>query len=513
MIVTKTWVCSLNVVVLATVAALTALVKADELSPASFTKSTTSKKIIVNKDDFIAEIHSYDHGLSVVITSKYFQIVSLENGNKVMITKEKEHHIQNAVEDYISSFCAHGMIGFIKRHVMHIFRLTDNRKDIRYNISFPAEYFNVTHFTENYAVNPWSNSLAMKIETIDTKELYVFDFRVINKPTAKRIDYLVNSTNLEANITLRFLLSGQILALQGKRFIDFENIVENKRLRLANFPSDIVTTNYLTDGSIYYVLVRANNTLNLLKYQIKKLKIDLLKFELNDLNEHLIDNKYNGSIRLMKTGLDIVGVMTSTDLTFLNLKNGKWINKPTSLGNSKDEISYDKIFRLSNILQKRTYLKNSKEIKFEFMEIKPGGYEFLHPTCYRLLNFPPIKPFVPCSVKPMILGSLAISSVVVYLVMFSVRYCANLAERQDNFNSTTRYKKALRKAQIEVDQDTNTLKVKIDSRKVSDSMLRPTFLSKLQYPTKSQPMSLNSSIISNISLYEAFDSSDSGKTR
>lgn len=307
----------------------------------------------------------------------------------------------------------------MKKRVMYLFKLTDDKLAVKDkgNLTFPADYFDIDSFSKTYSVNPWNNSMVMKISR---RKVYMFDFRIFQKPSAYYLNHLKNNTNLDATQSLRILKGGSMLALIGKNFVDLQSLVNYKRTKVLYFKNNINDTTYLNDGNTLVILL--NQTFEYLKCDLNHENFTTAHAILPRLKE-LTKKNETKRLKLTRTGTHFIGVLTSSLITYINSKEDRLDDLKFSASKMCQDCEIFKSFQLSNIIQIKKVDPVENQLHFKFFKLKSDDKKYLHPTCtYKLLFYLTKYPFTPCPMKLMLGWSLILSTVLV-LSLIGVLHC------------------------------------------------------------------------------------------
>ena len=372
-------------------------------------------ELSVPKDEFIAQIQSFDHSLFVVVTAREMKIYKLTRGRELVFKGSFLHQIQNAFDEHVHSYCTHGYIAFLKKYTMYFFRLSEEKDSLQYNLSYPNSYFGVKWFSNVIGVSPWNNTVYM--QTGD-REVTMFDFRDVYHATSKRIPI---TDGLQGIRILSVIDKGQGLAIFYTNSLEIVNIAQGqnfKTIKLYRLTDTVVAAEY-NQYSNKLVYIFSNG-------RAGSMRVDRDQdYERNNFNTRIqTDDKLDSSeVQILRTGMGITSliypdIVEYRDLMDSNSSTIDEVKLPADLVSNK--YRYSTSIRLSNMLIAKN--DQSESIKIKFLWMKSKNSRTCHPTC----TFGCEEPFRPCSRFPIIMMSLGLAMLLIFvfiqLFKFVVRY-------------------------------------------------------------------------------------------
>src|SRR3990167_2925178 len=415
------------------------------------------------KDEFIAQIQSFDHSLFVVVTSKEMKIYKLMKGRELVFKGSFLHHIQNAYDEHVFSYCTHGYVAFLKKYTMYFFRLSEEKDSLQYNLTYPNSYFGVRWFSDVIGVSPWNNTVYMQT---GERQVTMFDFRDVYHPTSKAIPI---TEGLEGINILSVIDKGRALAVFYTNSLEIINIAQGesfKTIKLYRLTDSVIRAEY-------------NQYSNRLVYIFSRGRAGTMKveretdYERNNFNTMLGPDKMEDirKIGIIRTGMGITALIYSHIVEYRDLMDSKLtsidkVELPKDL--QEKDYHFSTSIRLSNILVARNDKSESIAIKFLWMK---SSHPFTcHPTC----RFGCQVPFQPCSGFPIIMLSFLIASLSLLIVIYLFRFIVGYLEQRRNRSLSSKdisIGKLFAKNKTVVAKAKDSVVVTIDTRNAPPSIM------------------------------------------
>lgn len=420
-------------------------------------------QLSVPKDEFIAQIQSFDHSLFVVVTAREMKIYKLTRGRELVFKGSFLHRIQNAFDEHVHSYCTHGYIAFMKKYTMYFFRLSEEKDSLQYNLSYPNTYFGVKWFSKVIGVSPWNNTVYM--QTGD-REVTMFDFRDVYHATSKRVPI---TDGLQGIRILSVIDKGQALAIFYTNSLEIVNIAQGqnfKTIKLYRLTDTVMTAEY-NQYSNKLVYIFANGRAGCMNVDRDK-GYDRTNFNTRIQTDDKIDSH---EVQILRTGMGITSLIYPEIVEFRDLmdSNSSTIDEvklPDELASTK--FKYSTSIRLSNMLMAKNDQSESIEIKLLWMKSK--NPRTCHPTC----TFGCDEPFRPCSRFPIILLSLALSALGLVVFIYLFRFIIGYIEVRLSSNLSSKdagIKKLFAKNMSVVAKAKDRVVVTIDTRNATPSIM------------------------------------------
>lgn len=425
--------------------------------------------IHISANEYIDQIQSYDQTLMVIVKTREFRIYKVIDGNSIREWGVAPHSIDNAGHDYLTSFCTHGFIAFLKKKVIYLFRLSEDKKSIKYNVTFPAEYFKIESFSLLYSLSPWNNTMMMK--TGDTS-IHMFDFRILNKPSAS---LFVSGDRIKKLDSMRFIDHGEAVALMsGPNLEIIESRGNRKRKKIVEFEENILDTSFQHQERILVIVLNTQNK-KIIKMTTNNLKTQVVNID--SFKNHDNTNMY----RLSRTGTENIGILFKKEIRYFDESRMYISNCHNLPPEMKDRYDIVFAYRLSNIIQTRDLSPSNYSISFKFFRVSSNDKQLCHPSCSGACKVP----FAPCSQKKWVLLAMAISLIFIVASIGIFAWILTRLQlnkiRRGKIRTTPDYLRLIRMAHFDVDEDSGIVKVSIDQEKLRQSLLRETFISKMPH--------------------------------
>lgn len=422
--------------------------------------------IQISYNDYIDQLQSYDQTLMVIVKTSEFMIYKIVDGDSIEFWGSAPHSIGNSNQDYLVSFCTHGYIAFLKKKVMYLFRLSEDKKTLQYNITFPAGYFDIDQFSKDIALNPWNNTMLMKTST---NYVHMFDFRILSKPTAI---LFLHDTRLAGLSSMRFIDHGRTIVLEIRHYMEIWDLDSKRRKKIMEFEADILDTSYQEQNNMIVIVL---DTKNKKIIRLKTTTLDSKEVQIDDLKDH----GYSNMKRLTRTGIDKAGMMFEKSVRYLDVA-AEYVSECFTLPEA-DQKDFNLVYtyRLSNIIQAKHINLESFLINYKFFRVISKDKKLCHPSCSGNCWVP----FAPCSKAYSILLSLLIS--VLFLMSGICLFIWILVRVQlqkigkGKFRTTPDYKRVIRMAHFDLDEDSGKVKVSVNQRDLSQSLMSAEFLKQL----------------------------------
>lgn len=420
-------------------------------------------QLSVPKDEFIAQIQSFDHSLFVVVTAREMKIYKLTRGRELVFKGSFLHQIQNAFDEHVHSYCTHGYIAFLKKYTMYFFRLSEEKDSLQYNLSYPNSYFGVKWFSNVIGVSPWNNTVYM--QTGD-REVTMFDFRDVYHATSKRIPI---TDGLQGIRILSVIDKGQALAIFYTNSLEIVNIAQGqnfKTIKLYRLTDTVVTAEY-NQYSNKLVYIFSNG-------RAGSMKVDRDQgYDRNNFNTRIQTDEERDStqVQILRTGMGITSLIYPDIVEFRDLmdSNSSTIDEvklPDDLANNK--YHYSTSIRLSNMLVVKN--NETESIKIKFLWMKSKNSKTCHPSC----TFGCDEPFRPCSRFPIIMMSLGLAMLVLFIFIQLFKFVVRYFEAQLSANLSSKdagIQKLFAKNMSVVAKAKDRVVVTIDTRNATPSIM------------------------------------------